>query len=121
MHQLWYTSEMDEEMRLEVYFYKTSSGREPVREWLKALPHQERKIIGNDLKTVQYGWPFGMPLIRKLEAGLWEVRSMLPNRIARVIFTVEGQRMILLHGFIKKSQRMPVTDIKLAQQRFKAL
>lgn len=112
---------MNDEMRLQVFFYRTSSSAEPVREWLKALPTEERKIIGDDLKTAQFGWPLGMPLIRKLEADLWEVRSRLPNRIARVVFTVEGNRMVLLHGFIKKSQKTPVEDLQLARQRLKAL
>lgn len=112
---------MDDEIRLRVLFYRTSVGTEPVREWLKALPTEERKIIGNDLKTAQFGWPLGMPLIRKLDTGLWEVRSQLPHRIARVIFTVDGHTMILLHGFIKKSQKTPVDDLQLARQRLKAL
>jgi phage-related protein len=112
---------MNDEMRLQVFFYRTLGGAEPVREWLKALPTEERKIIGDDLKTAQFGWPLGMPLIRKLEADLWEVRSRLPNRITRVIFTVEGNRMVLLHGFIKKSQKTPVEDLQLARQRLKAL
>lgn len=112
---------MDNEIRLRVFFYRTSVGTEPVREWLKALPTEERKIIGNDLKTAQFGWPLGMPLIRKLDTGLWEVRSQLPHRIARVIFTVDGHTMVLLHGFIKKSQKTPVDDLQLARQRLKAL
>jgi phage-related protein len=85
------------------------------------LPAEEKKIIGDDLKTAQFGWPLGMPLIRKLEADLWEVRSRLPHRIARVIFTVEGNTMVLLHGFIKKSQKTPVEDLQLARQRLRAL
>jgi len=112
---------MDDEIRLRVFFYRTLSGAEPVREWLKSLPTEERKIIGDDLKTSQFGWPLGMPLIRKLEAGLWEVRSHLPQRIARVIFTIDGNTMVLLHGFIKKSQKTPLEDLKLARQRLKAL
>jgi phage-related protein len=82
---------------------------------------EERKAIGEDLKTAQYGWPLGMPLIRKLETGLWEVRSHLPNRIARVIFTVENNTMVLLHGFIKQSQKTPVRDLQLARQRLLSL
>ena len=112
---------MNAEVRLEVLFYRTAAGNEPVREWLKALPPEERKIIGDDLKTAQYGWPLGMPLIRKLETGLWEVRSKLPNRIARVIFTVEDDKMVLLHGFIKKSQKTPIQDLQLARQRLQSL
>jgi phage-related protein len=112
---------MRDEMRLHVVFYQTAAGSEPVREWLKGLPPEERKIIGEDLKTAQYGWPLGMPLIRKLEPGLWEVRSSLRNRIARVIFTVEGDTMVLLHGFIKQSQKTPVNDLQLARQRLQSL
>ncbi len=71
--------------RLKVVFYRTSFGNEPVRDWLKDLPKKEKKVIGEDVKTIQFGWPLGMPLIRKLEPGLWEVRSQLDNRIARII------------------------------------
>jgi len=83
---------------------RTAAGKEPVREWLKSLSKQDRRTIGLDLKTVQFGWPLGMPLIRKLEAGIWEVRSSLEQRIARVLFTTIGNKMVLLHGFIKKAQ-----------------
>src|SRR5437879_516805 len=76
---------------LSVAFFRTTSRNEPVREWLKSLPREERRIIGEDIKTVQFGWPLGMPLVRKLDKGLWEVRSRLPDRIARVIFTT-GER-----------------------------
>jgi phage-related protein len=113
---------MNAEPRLQVRFYRTAAaGNEPVREWLRALPPEERKIIGDDLKTAQYGWPLGMPLIRKLEPGLWEVRSSLDDRIARVIITVEDEQMVLLHGFIKKSQKIPPQDLQLARQRLRAL
>ena len=108
-------------MRLQVYFFKRTNNKQPVRDWLKGLPVEDRKTIGNDLKTAQFGWPIGMPLIRKLDADLWEVRSRLHNRIARVIFTVEGDKMVLLHGFIKKSQKTPQSDLQLAKQRLKAL
>src|SRR3990170_4614206 len=93
---------------LYVVFYRTEAGNEPVREWLKSLQREERKTIGEDIKTAQFGWPLGMPLIRKLQPGLWEVRSRISQGISRVIFTVEGQTMVLLHGFIKKAQKTPV-------------
>ena len=112
---------MDDAVRLQVYFFKTEQGKQPVRDWLKELSREDRKIIGDDLKTAQFGWPLGMPLIRKLDTNLWEVRSRLNNRIARVIFTVEGNKMVLLHGFIKKSQKTPPNDLKLAKQRLKLL
>jgi phage-related protein len=108
---------MSNGLRLRVNFYKTESGNEPVREWLRSLPRTEKKIIGEDIKTVQYGWPLGMPLVRKIDTGLWEVRSELGNRIARVLFTVQGNVMLLLHGFIKKSQKMPASELRLAKQR----
>ncbi|MBN1999433.1 type II toxin-antitoxin system RelE/ParE family toxin [candidate division KSB1 bacterium] len=103
--------------RLKVVFYKTETGNEPVREWLQALTREEKKVIGEDIKTIQFGWPLGMPLIRKLENDLWEIRSHLKNRIARVLFTIIDDHMILLHGFIKKSQKTPKQDIQLARKR----
>ncbi|AIZ46617.1 Gp49-like PF05973 family protein [Deinococcus radiopugnans] len=102
---------------LEVRFFRTTAGNEPVREWLKALTREDRRSIGEDIKTAQFGWPIGMPLIRKLEKGLWEVRTTLEDGIARVIFTVVGNRMILIHGFVKKSQKTPKNDLETARKR----
>jgi len=99
----------------------SDSGKEPVRDWLKSLSNEDKKVIGEDIKTAQFGWPIGMPLIRPLGKGLYEVRSTLRNRIARVIFTVENKRMILLHGFIKKDQKTPKMDLDLALKRFSNL
>jgi phage-related protein len=106
---------------LTVRFYKTDAGTEPVREWLKELPQDYKKTIGEDIKTVQYGWPVGMPIVRKLDSGLWEVRSHLRNGIARVIFTVCNEIMVLLHGFIKKSQKTPLDELETARTRMKNL
>ncbi len=106
---------------LAVRFFCTSEGREPVREWLKGLPDQERKTVGDDIRTVQFGWPIGMPLVRKMQDGLWEIRVDLPNRIARVLFTVVEGEAVLLHGFIKKSSRTPEPDLDTARQRRKLL
>ena len=102
---------------LDVVFYKTESGNEPVRDWLKGLSREDRKSIGEDIKTAQYGWPLGMPLIRKLERGLWEVRSNISTGIARVFFTVQEGLMILLHGFVKKSQKTPPNELDTARRR----
>ena len=107
----------DNELRLRVVFFKTARGNEPVREWLKELKPDEMRIVGEDIKTVQFGFPLGMPLVRKMEPGLWEVRSTLINRIARVIFTVEDGVIVLLHGFIKKSQKTPLEDLQMARER----
>ena len=102
---------------LNVYFYQSSSGAEPVRDWLKELPAHERQAIGEDIKAVQFRWPLGMPLVRKLTGKVWEVRTQLPTRIARVLFTVKSEKMVLLHAFIKKTQATPPQDITLAQSR----
>jgi phage-related protein len=102
---------------LTVVFYKTGGGNEPVREWLKGLKREDRKTIGEDIKTVQFGWPLGMPLIRKVEPAIWELRSGISQGIARVLFTVEGHTMMLLHGFVKKSQKTPRTELRTAHQR----
>ncbi len=99
---------------LNVVFYRSESGNEPVREWLKELPREDRRQIGEDIKTVQIGWPLGIPLIRKIDKDLWEVRTTLESGIARVFFTVDGDYMILLHGFIKKSQKTPQNELKTA-------
>jgi phage-related protein len=104
---------------LAVRFYKAESGSEPVRTWLKSLTDDYKKCIGEDIKTVQFGWPLGMPVVRKLEPGLWEVRSHVKDGIARVIFTVRGDMMILLHGFIKKSQQTPLDELETAKKRLK--
>ena len=90
---------------LKVVFYRSETGNEPVRDWLKNLHRDDKRQIGEDIKTAQLGWPLGMPLIRKIDKDLWEVRTRLATGIARVLFTVDGEHMILLHGFIKKSQK----------------
>ncbi|MBF0341472.1 MAG: type II toxin-antitoxin system RelE/ParE family toxin [Magnetococcales bacterium] len=105
---------------LDVVFFLTSSDNNPVRDWLRSLPMEDRKIVGEDLKTVQFRWPLGMPLVRKLEPGLWEVRTHLSSgRIARVLFTVQGRDMVLLHGFEKKSRKTPKEDLDLARNRMR--
>jgi phage-related protein len=93
-----------------------------VRDWLKDLPSEERREIGQDIATVEYGWPVGMPVCRPLGQGLWEVRSSLPgNRIARVLFCITQKRMILLHGFVKKTQTISNEDLALARRRMKEI
>ena len=105
--------------RIHAFFFHTAAGGEPVREWLKSLqPIDDRKRIGIDIKTVEFGWPIGMPTCRPLKDGLYEVRTNLSNgRIARVLFYIdERSRMILLHGFIKKTQKTPDEDMELARR-----
>lgn len=102
---------------IKAVFFRSNSGAEPVRDWLKSLPIEDRKAIGVDIKTVEFGWPIGMPVCRPLGGGLYEVRTSLENRTARVLFAIDGDRMVLLHGFIKKSQKTPDADLKLARSR----
>lgn len=106
--------------RIPAQFYCTRSGIEPVREWLKKLDKEDRRIIGADIKDVEFSWPIGMPLCRSIDEGLWEVRSNITRRrIARVIFYVVKAEMILLHGFVKKTQKTPDHEMKLALKRKK--
>lgn len=109
--------------KIQAVFYRTASGAEPVRDWLKdELSADDRKIVGVDIATVEYGWPVGMPVCRPLGNGLREVRSSLPGgRIARVIFCIIDDRMVLLSGFIKKSQKTPQNEIDTAARRMKEL
>jgi phage-related protein len=102
---------------LPAVFFRTETGREPVREWLKDLGKDERKIIGEDIMTVQFRWPLGMPLVDHLGSGIWEIRSRLANRIARTLFFVHQGEIILLHGFIKKTRKTPNEDRALALRR----
>jgi phage-related protein len=105
--------------RIAVRFYAQPSGGEPVREWLQSLSRNDRLIIGTDIKTVEFGWPVGLPVCRSLGGGLWEVRSSLHKRIARVLFCVADDTMWLLHGFIKKQQKTPPQDLDLAHKRMR--
>jgi phage-related protein len=110
--------QMSTEPFLRVVFFRTESGREPVREWLLELDKEDRKVVGEDIKLVQFRWPLGMPLVRKLEPELWEVRSHLKGgRIARVCFSVRGGEIALLHGFIKKTEKTPLRELELARER----
>jgi phage-related protein len=93
-----------------------------VRDFIKALPREDRRIIGNDIATVEFGWPVGKPTCGALGRGLWEVRSSLTsNRIARVLFMLHQGEMVLLHGFIKKTQTTPKADLDLARKRMKEI
>ncbi|MBF2067541.1 MAG: type II toxin-antitoxin system RelE/ParE family toxin [Calothrix sp. C42_A2020_038] len=99
-------------------FYQNENGAEPVRDWLKGLDVSERRLIGIDIKTVEYGFPIGMPTCRPIGDGLYEVRTNLPQgRKARVLFCIHEGDMVLLHGFIKKTQKTPKKDLDLARER----
>lgn len=108
-----------------VRFYRTELDNEPVRDWLKKLDRIDRKIIGDDLQTVQLGWKTGLigePLVKNIGSGLFEIRTSLPShRIARVLFCTYGDEIVLLHGFIKKTQKISSNDLELAKKRQRSL
>ena len=110
---------MSSNQKIPAIFYCSASGDEPVREWLKALSKADRQAIGEDIAYVQYKWPIGKPRVDHLRGSIWEVRSKIGNRIARVLFAVEQGEMILLHAFIKKTQQTNPADIELATKRLK--
>jgi phage-related protein len=107
---------MKAERPLNVVFYRTAAGHEPVREWLKKLPKEDRKVLGADILTAQYAWPVGKPLVDNLGDGIWEIRSRLRDRIARTLFAIVDEEIVLLHSFIKKQQRSPRVEIDLAKK-----
>ena len=92
-----------------------------MRDWLQKLSREDRLAIGTDIKTVEFGWPVGLPVCRSLGDGLWEVRTSLRNRIARVLFCIDGDILWLLHGFIKKQQKTPSSDLALARRRMQEI
>src|ERR1700756_2763199 len=107
----------DPSKKIVASFYRTEAGGEPVRDWLKSLPALEKKLIGADIKTVEFGWPIGMPVCRPLGGGVYEVRTQLRTRIARIIFYVDKrERMILLHGFFKKTRKLDADDLEHARR-----
>src|ERR1700730_2761185 len=109
-------------VELPVVFYRSATGSDPVREWLRSLPAEDRRVIGGDLATLQVGWPIGMPLCRSLGGGLWELRSNLPSRrIARLLFFAAEGKLGVVHGFVKKTRKTPTEDIVLARRRMKEM
>lgn len=104
-----------------VVFFRLDSGREPVRQWLKGLTRNSKKSIGENIKTLQFEWPVGMPLSRKMDDNLWELRSHLASGIARTFFTIDEHKIVLLHGFVKKAQKTPAKEIAIAKRRLTKL
>jgi len=108
--------------KIPLVFYRTHTGNEPVREWPKELPEDDRRAIGRDFQRVQYRWPVGMPFARTLTKGLWELRTDLSgNRIARMIFCFHEEELVVLNGFIKKTRKAPKAEIDLALDRMREM
>ena len=109
---------------LQAAFYATGTGKRPVREWLVELSPPDRKTIGEDIATLEFCWPVGMPKCSPIKGikGLYEIRSNISSgRIARVLFVLVGHQMVLLHGFVKKTQKTPDKELKLATARMKEI
>jgi len=105
---------------VQIIFFKTNAGNEPVRDWITLFNKEDRKIIGADLRTVELGWPIGMPVCSPMGDGLYEVRSNISDkRITRVLFFQSNDKLVLVHGFIKKTQKTPKEDLDLAKKRKK--
>jgi phage-related protein len=101
-----------------VAFFKTSAGNEPVLDWIRSLSRQDRAILGADLRTIQLGFPIGMPLCRPLKGGLFESRSSLSGKQeARLIFFQDGKLLIVVCGFIKKTRATPQSELEIARKR----
>ena len=110
------------EKKLPAVFYRLPSGGEPVRDWIKGLDAIDQKLIGRDIATLEFCWPVAQPKCKPVKGrkGLWEIRSRISdNRIARILFCVHDGSMVLLHGFVKKSQKILVKDLILATTRMK--
>jgi phage-related protein len=108
--------------KIPMIFFRTLSGNEPVREWLKGLPEEERHAIGMDLLRAQWRWPVAMPLCRAMGSGLWEIRTDLPTkRTARVLVCLYRDHLVALHGFVKKTRATPDEDLTVARKRKKEL
>jgi phage-related protein len=111
---------IDRSKKLPAFFYESALGNRPVREWIPGPTLEDRKLVGRDIQKVEFGWPLGMPYCHSLGDGLWEVRiGLTDGRIGRVIFCVAREPMVLLHGFVKKTQKTPAQDLKLALKRMK--
>ncbi|MDP3889049.1 MAG: type II toxin-antitoxin system RelE/ParE family toxin [bacterium] len=104
-----------------VFFKEPISGSEPVKDWIKSLSKKDKRVIGHDLLVLQYNWPLGMPLVKSLGKGLWELRSNLSNRITRIIFVPKKDKIIVLHAFVKKTQKTPSNEIEIAKRRLKEI
>ena len=108
--------------KIQARFYELPSGRKPVRDWLMEMDAEDRRIAGFDVQTVEFGWPIGMPVCKPLGDGLWAVRSNFSGgRIGRIIFCLVNNEMVLLHGFIKKTQKTPLPELALARKRMKEI
>jgi len=110
---------MDRKKSLQVVFFKTESGKQPVRDFILELTREDKKEIGSDIFTVQKEFPLGPPLVEKIDTDLWEIRSHIADGICRIFFTIHQETIVLLHGYIKKSQKIPQKELRIVKERLK--
>jgi phage-related protein len=110
----------DQRKVLHADYFAYENGSEPVRHWLFSLDEESRRTIGSELAIVEFEWPVGEPLVKKV-GEFWEVRIRLPIGWARVFFVIEGNRMVLIHGFVKKSKKPEKHDMDVAVRRLQLL
>lgn len=110
---------MEREEPLGAAFFQSESGNQPCRDFIIALSQDDKKEIGAKIFEVQKGFPLGLPLVRKMEADLWEIRVNITDGICRIFFTIAENIMVLLHGFVKKSQKTPQNELDTARNRLK--
>ena len=116
-HIILYTLIVGRKEPLQVVFFETESGNQPVRDFILERTRENRKEMGSDIFAVQKGFPLGLPLVEKLDTDLWEVRCHLSDGICRIFFTIFQETMVLLHGYIKKSQKITLKEMKTAKGR----
>ena len=114
-----YSVDMKRKAPLECVFYETEQNNQPVRDFLLKQQREDRKIIGADIFAVQEGFPLGYPLVEKIDKDIWEIRSNITSGICRIFFTIYKTTMVLLHGFSKKSRKIPQTELKTVRDRLK--
>lgn len=102
-----------------VFWRQPASGKEPVRKWLQKLDEEGRSAA---MRTVQFGWPLGMPLCRPMGGGLHELRVSLEGKQeARLLFCVHDETVVGLHAFLKTTRKTPKGELDLAKQRMRAM
>jgi phage-related protein len=113
---------IDRTKKIAARFFEAANGKKHVRDWIVSLDPADRRVIGKDIQKIEFGWPIGMPYCRPLGRGLWEVRCDISSgRIARILFCIIDGDMVLLNGFVKKTQKTPPQEIDLALRRKKEL
>lgn len=119
MHNIMYIYGMERKEPLSTVFFKTEQGNQPCRDFILSLSQDDKREVGARIFEVQKGFPMGLPLVRKMSSDLWEIRVNITDGICRIFFTIAEDFMVLLHGFVKKTQKTPQNELITAQNRLK--